>query len=119
MPAARHRLRWVAAAAALCRAQVTHLAEPISSPLARVCAVSRHRKVMGVYETYPVLADDVFVAPNASVIGDVSIGGGSSVWYGAILRGAAEPPMCLRALRRHTPRSPGAAVPCGPPGRLC
>lgn len=28
-----------------------------------------------------------FVAPNASVIGDVSIGSNSSVWYGATLRG--------------------------------
>lgn len=28
-----------------------------------------------------------FVAPNASVVGDVSIGSNSSVWYGATLRG--------------------------------
>ena len=35
----------------------------------------------------PKLADNVFVAPNASVIGDVKIGTGSSIWYGAVLRG--------------------------------
>ena len=35
----------------------------------------------------PKLADNVFVAPNASVIGDVKIGQGSSIWYGAVLRG--------------------------------
>lgn len=29
----------------------------------------------------------VFVAPNATVLGDVVLGPGSSVWYGAILRG--------------------------------
>ena len=29
----------------------------------------------------------VFVAPTASVIGDVSLGAGSSVWYGAKVRG--------------------------------
>ena len=29
----------------------------------------------------------VFVAPNATVLGDVVLGPGSSVWYGAVLRG--------------------------------
>ena len=42
---------------------------------------------MGVHDTYPIVGSDVFVAPNASVIGDVTLGSGSSVWYGAILRG--------------------------------
>jgi len=49
--------------------------------------LNRHRRVMGLYDLQPRLEDDVFVAPNASVIGDVSLGEGSSVWYGAILRG--------------------------------
>jgi len=49
--------------------------------------LSRHRKVMGVHDTHPIVGGDVFVAPNASVIGDVTLGSGSSVWYGAILRG--------------------------------
>ncbi|ETW09046.1 hypothetical protein H310_01513 [Aphanomyces invadans] len=35
----------------------------------------------------PALASTTFVAPNASVIGEVSIGQGSSVWYGATVRG--------------------------------
>lgn len=35
----------------------------------------------------PVLGNDVFVAPNASVIGDVKLGSGASVWYGAVIRG--------------------------------
>ncbi len=35
----------------------------------------------------PVIAPDAFVAPTATVIGDVVIGAGSSVWYGCILRG--------------------------------
>ena len=35
----------------------------------------------------PAVAPDAFVAPNATVIGDVAIGAGSSVWYGCILRG--------------------------------
>ena len=37
--------------------------------------------------TYPKLAENVFVAPNATVIGDVKIGKSSSIWYGAVLRG--------------------------------
>ncbi len=35
----------------------------------------------------PKIADDVFVAENATIIGDVEIGPGSSIWYGAVLRG--------------------------------
>ncbi|KAJ0404242.1 hypothetical protein P43SY_000642 [Pythium insidiosum] len=35
----------------------------------------------------PAIAKGAFVAPNASVIGDVKIGKGSSVWYGATVRG--------------------------------
>jgi carbonic anhydrase/acetyltransferase-like protein (isoleucine patch superfamily) len=35
----------------------------------------------------PRIADDVFVAETATVIGDVEIGARSSLWYGAILRG--------------------------------
>ncbi|MFO0681217.1 MAG: gamma carbonic anhydrase family protein [Sandaracinus sp.] len=35
----------------------------------------------------PVLAASAFVAPTASVIGEVTIGEESSIWYGAVLRG--------------------------------
>lgn len=35
----------------------------------------------------PQLADDVFVAPGAQIIGRVAIGAGSSVWYNCVLRG--------------------------------
>jgi len=35
----------------------------------------------------PTIAPDVFLAPTAVVIGDVHIGAGSSVWFGAVLRG--------------------------------
>jgi len=36
---------------------------------------------------YPKMAMDVFVALNATVIGDVVIGEGSSVWFGSVVRG--------------------------------
>lgn len=36
---------------------------------------------------WPRVADDVFLAPTAVLIGDVTIGAGASVWFGAVLRG--------------------------------
>src|SRR5690348_2578293 len=35
----------------------------------------------------PTIADGAWVAPGATVVGDVTLGAGSSVWYGAVLRG--------------------------------
>jgi carbonic anhydrase/acetyltransferase-like protein (isoleucine patch superfamily) len=35
----------------------------------------------------PKIADDVFLAPDAVIIGDVEIGSGSSIWFGCVLRG--------------------------------
>ena len=40
---------------------------------------------------WPQIADDAFVADNATVIGDVVIGPGANVWYGAVLRGDVGP----------------------------
>ena len=36
------------------------------------------------------IADDVFLAPDAVVLGDVAIGAGSSVWFKAVIRGDCE-----------------------------
>ena len=36
--------------------------------------------------THPVFANDVFIAPNATVLGNVSIGSGSSVWFQSVMR---------------------------------
>ena len=38
-------------------------------------------------EAQPEIAADVYVAPNATILGRVSIGTGSSVWYQAVIRG--------------------------------
>jgi carbonic anhydrase/acetyltransferase-like protein (isoleucine patch superfamily) len=49
---------------------------------------------MPVYELgnlRPVLGKDVFIAPNATVIGDVVLGDEASVWFGAVLRGDMYP----------------------------
>ena len=37
--------------------------------------------------TIPRIADNVFVAPGAFVIGDVEIGPESSIWFGTVIRG--------------------------------
>jgi carbonic anhydrase/acetyltransferase-like protein (isoleucine patch superfamily) len=35
----------------------------------------------------PKIHESVFIAPNATIIGDVEIGEGSNIWFGAVLRG--------------------------------
>lgn len=35
----------------------------------------------------PQVAEDVFLAPTAVLIGDVTVGAGASIWFGAVLRG--------------------------------
>jgi len=49
--------------------------------------LSRHRRVMNLFEKIPHVGEGAFVAPSASVIGWVDIGQNSSVWYGAVIRG--------------------------------
>jgi Carbonic anhydrases/acetyltransferases, isoleucine patch superfamily len=39
----------------------------------------------------PRIADGVFIAPTAVIVGDVTIGEGSSIWFGAVLRGDEGP----------------------------
>lgn len=39
----------------------------------------------------PLLAHDVFVAPNATLIGDVHMDSGSSLWFSAVIRGDTSP----------------------------
>lgn len=40
---------------------------------------------------WPTIADDVFIAPNATIIGDVTIHEGASIWYNAVIRGDTGP----------------------------
>lgn len=37
--------------------------------------------------THPRIAESAFIAPGAVVVGDVTIGASSSIWYGCVLRG--------------------------------
>jgi carbonic anhydrase/acetyltransferase-like protein (isoleucine patch superfamily) len=44
----------------------------------------------------PSIADDAFIAATATIIGDVTIESGASIWYGAVLRGD-DGPIVVRA----------------------
>lgn len=52
-------------------------------------AVTPSTKVVKHAGKIPAVHESAFVAPSASVIGQVTIGKGSSVWYGATLRGTS------------------------------
>ncbi|CAM0881010.1 unnamed protein product [Alopecurus aequalis] len=51
--------------------------------------ISRHRTLMNIFDKAPYVHREAFVAPSASLIGDVQVGQGSSIWYGCVLRGDA------------------------------
>ncbi|MFJ8792326.1 gamma carbonic anhydrase family protein [Streptomyces sp. NPDC102462] len=46
--------------------------------------------IVGIGGREPRIDSGAFVAPTASVIGDVTLHAGASVWYGAVLRGDVE-----------------------------
>ena len=39
----------------------------------------------------PAIDTTAFIAPTAAVIGDVTVGAGSSIWFGAVVRGDFQP----------------------------
>ena len=43
--------------------------------------------IYAVGDKIPRIHPDAFIAPTASIVGDVQIGAGASVWYGAVIRG--------------------------------
>jgi carbonic anhydrase/acetyltransferase-like protein (isoleucine patch superfamily) len=49
--------------------------------------VSKHQTILGIFNKKPVIEESAFVAPGASVVGEVQIGEKSSIWYGCVLRG--------------------------------
>ena len=54
----------------------------------------------------PRIAADAFVAPTATVIGDVEIGAGASIWFGCVLRGD----VCFIRVGRNTNIQDGTVV---------
>jgi carbonic anhydrase/acetyltransferase-like protein (isoleucine patch superfamily) len=59
----------------------------------------------------PKIAEDAFIAPTATLIGDVTVEAGASIWYGAVLRGDCGPIV----VRERANVQDGAVVHC-PPG---
>lgn len=50
-------------------------------------SISSSASVLTIASKTPTIAEDAFVADGARVVGDVTLEGGSSVWYNAVLRG--------------------------------
>lgn len=59
----------------------------------------------------PKIAEDAFIAPTATLVGDVTVEAGASIWYGAVLRGDCGPIV----VRERANVQDGAVVHC-PPG---
>ena len=49
--------------------------------------VSRHRPVMKLGLARPAISKTSFIAPNAAVVGNVTLAENTSVWYGSVVRG--------------------------------
>jgi carbonic anhydrase/acetyltransferase-like protein (isoleucine patch superfamily) len=43
--------------------------------------------IIPIHGIYPSIGDDCFIAPNATLVGDVKLGTQCSVWFNAVLRG--------------------------------
>jgi len=52
--------------------------------------ICRHRALMNLFDQRPKLSQSVFVAPNASLIGNVQIEDESSIWCALLHRRQAE-----------------------------
>ena len=48
---------------------------------------SRHRNIMDLYNLNVFHEGQLFVAPNASVIGDIWMGTRIAIWHGTVIRG--------------------------------
>ena len=66
---------------------VDHVILHYCDTLLQSSAVSKHQTIMSIFDKTPVIGESAFVAPGASVIGEVQIGEKSSIWYGCVLRG--------------------------------
>ena len=43
--------------------------------------------ILPVKGIFPTIGADTFIAPNATIVGDVTMGEGCSVWFNAVIRG--------------------------------
>jgi carbonic anhydrase/acetyltransferase-like protein (isoleucine patch superfamily) len=49
--------------------------------------LQRTRRINGFKDHFPTITDVKFIAPSATVIGQVAISPGASIWYNAVVRG--------------------------------
>ena len=49
---------------------------------------NRHRNILPLYEQHPFIAGSAYVAPNATVIGDVLVGPNSYFGFGSVAQGS-------------------------------
>jgi len=42
--------------------------------------ITKHRSIMSLYDLHPEIGYSCYIAPNSTVIGEVSIGNESTVW---------------------------------------
>merc|ERR1711934_109029 len=63
------------------------IGKALQGELAYTETMGAHRAGSAFKGATPAVAADAFVAPSATVVGDVSVGEGSSVWYDTVLRG--------------------------------
>lgn len=47
--------------------------------------------ILNYLDKHPQIAKDAFIAPTATIIGDVTIASGANVWYGSVIRGDLAP----------------------------
>eukprot|EP00960_Hanusia_phi_P061062 764719-Hanusia_phi.AAC.1 len=53
--------------------------------------IHRHRVSLPIGTLMPDIAQGTFVAPNSTIVGDVTLGDNSTVYYGAVIRGDEGP----------------------------
>ena len=47
--------------------------------------------ILNYLDKHPQIASDAFIAPTATIIGDVTIASGANIWYGSVIRGDLAP----------------------------
>ncbi|ERJ60100.1 gamma carbonic anhydrase family protein [Sphingobacterium paucimobilis] len=43
--------------------------------------------ILPVKESFPFIGDDTYLAPNCTIVGDVTVGNHCSIWFNAVVRG--------------------------------
>ncbi len=66
----------------------THYTADMNAQSARSNRESEYFGIVTAYgEVFPRIADDVFIAPGAVVMGDVELAAGVGIWYNTVVRG--------------------------------